>query len=178
IRTQNFGRAAARNDRLQSAAPFYSARHFVDQLPRCHFADFDFEIAGAFHAPAYTNDARAGIVRPTELRVFRSAHGDDVFHRAQRLDVVHDCRTHVESEHGRKVRRLDPWISTFAFERFDQAGFFAANISAGPTVNVYIDIEPGAENVFAEKVVLARLFDRAFEDLRAFRKLASYIYVR
>ena len=26
--------------------------------------------------------------------------------------------------------------------------------------------------------MLARLFDRAFEDLRAFRKLASYIYVR
>src|ERR1700736_791570 len=45
-------------------------------------------------------------------------------------------------------------------------------------MNVNIDIESGAENVFAEKLVLARLFDRAFEDLRAFGKLASYIYVR
>src|ERR1700738_2477868 len=45
-------------------------------------------------------------------------------------------------------------------------------------MNVNIDIESGAENVFAEKHVLARLFDRAFEDLRAFGELASYIYVR
>src|SRR5206468_1401822 len=46
------------------------------------------------------------------------------------------------------------------------------------TMNVNIDIEPGAENVFAEKVVLVRFFDRALQDLRTFRKLASYIYVR
>ena len=45
-------------------------------------------------------------------------------------------------------------------------------------MNVNIDIEPGAKNVSAEKVVLVRFFDRPLQDLRTFRKLASYIYVR
>ena len=101
-----------------------------------------------------------------------------MFHRAKGLHVVDDGRTHVEPEHGRKVRRLNPGIGAFALQRFDQPGFFAANVSAGPAVNVNLDIESGAENVFAEKLVLACLFDRALEDLRALREFASYIYVR
>src|SRR5437588_13005715 len=45
-------------------------------------------------------------------------------------------------------------------------------------MNVNIDIEPGTENVFPEKFVLTSFFDCALEDLRSFRELASYIYVR
>ena len=45
-------------------------------------------------------------------------------------------------------------------------------------MNVNIDIEPAAEDILAEKLVLARFVDRPFEDFRAFGKFASYIYVR
>src|SRR5438477_1960396 len=45
-------------------------------------------------------------------------------------------------------------------------------------MNVNIEIEFGAENVFAEKFMFPRFFDRAFEDLGAFGEFASYIYVR
>src|SRR6266403_2797371 len=45
-------------------------------------------------------------------------------------------------------------------------------------MNVNIDVEPGAEDVFTEKFMLARFLDRAFEDFRAFWEFASYIYVR
>src|ERR1700730_5786847 len=44
-------------------------------------------------------------------------------------------------------------------------------------MNVNIDIEPRAENVFAEKLVRARFFDRVFENLRAVGKFASDVDV-
>ena len=85
------------------------------------------------------------------LRVFRAAHRDDVLHVAERLDVVHDRRAHVEPEHGRKIGRLDPRISALAFERFDQPGFFAADVSAGAAMDVNLDVEAGAEDVLPRK---------------------------
>ena len=45
-------------------------------------------------------------------------------------------------------------------------------------MNVNIEIEAGTENVFAEKLLLPCFRDRALEDLCAFGKFASYIYVR
>ena len=84
---------------------------------------------------------------------------------------------HVEAEHRREIRRLDPRIGALAFERFDQAGFFAADVGAGAAMNVNLDIESGAENIFAEEIFGARFFDCALEDFRAFREFASYIDV-
>ena len=111
------------------------------------------------------------------LRVFRAAHRDDVLHVAERFDVVHDRRAHVETEHRREIRRLDPRIGALAFERFDQAGFFAADVGAGAAMDVDLDVEAGAENVFAEEILRARFFDRAFQDLRAFGKFAADVDV-
>ncbi len=100
-----------------------------------------------------------------------------MFHVAKRLDVVHDCRAHVETEHGWEIRWFDPGITPFAFERLDQACFFATNVSASPAMDVNLDVESGAENVTSKEIVLARFFDGAFEDFRAFRKLTSDIDV-
>src|SRR5207248_5357644 len=94
------------------------------------------------------------------------------------FDVMQDRRTHVETEHRWKIRRLDSRIGPLAFERFDQARLFDANVGARAAMNVNIDIESRAEDVFAEKLVGTRLFDRLLEDLRALREFASYIYVR
>ena len=93
-------------------------------------ADFDFEITRLFHMAAEAHDARAGVVRRAELRVFRRAHRHDVLYVAQCLHVIHDRRAHVEPEHGREKRRLDARLSFIAFERFDKACFFTADIGA------------------------------------------------
>src|SRR5204863_3012810 len=93
-----------------------------------------------------------------------SAHGDDVFHVAKRLHVVDDRWAHVETQHSREIRRLDSRITAFAFQRFDQPGLFATNISTCSAVNVNLDIESRPENVFAKKIVFTRFFYGAFED--------------
>ena len=95
----------------------------------------------------------------------------------KRFDVVHDRRAHVEAEHGREIGRFDSGITAFAFKRFNQSSFFAADVSARPAMDVNFNIEAGAENIASKEIMFARLFDGAFEDFRAFRKFASYVNV-
>ena len=96
---------------------------------------------------------------------------------AKRLDVIHDCRAHIETKNGREIRWFDPGITPFALQRFDQPGFFATNISARAAIDVNLYIESGAEDVTPKEIMFACFFDGAFEDLRALRKFASYINV-
>jgi hypothetical protein len=149
----------------------------VDQLAKRHLADFDLVVAGAFHLAAQTHDARAGVVRRAELRVFCAAHRDDVLHVAKRLDVVDDRRAHVEPEHGREIRRLDARIRTLAFERFDEAGFLAANVSTRAAMDVNLQIVTATENVFAEETFRARFLQRRVQQLRALGHFATDVDV-
>src|SRR4029077_15551253 len=96
---------------------------------------------------------------------------------AKRLDIVHDRWAHVETEHRREIRRLVPRINALAFERFNQAGFFSANVSARAPLDTKLHIKPCAEDILSQKVVFPRLFDGTFEDLRSFREFASVIDV-
>ena len=166
VAAQDFRRRSAGNDGLEFAAVLGPAAQVVDQLAHRDLADFDFVIAGPLHVAADADDARAGVVRRAELRVFGAAHADDVLHVAERLDVVDDGRAHVEAEHGREIRRLDARIGALAFERFDQAGFLAADVGARAAVDVDFQIVAGAENVLAEEILRARFLERLFEDLR------------
>ena len=122
---------------------------------------------------AQADDARAGVVRRAELREFRASHRDNVLHVAERLDVVDDGRAHPQTEHGRKIRRLDARIRTLAFERFDEAGFLAANVGACAAMNVNFQIVARAKNIFAEKIFRARFLDGAIQNLRSFRHFAT-----
>ena len=94
---------------------------------------------------------------------------------AESFDVVHDRRAHIQTEHRWEIRRFDAWISALAFERFDQAGFFSANVSAGAAMDINLNIEPRAENIFAQEIVFPRFLNRTFENLRSFGKFASNI---
>ena len=96
---------------------------------------------------------------------------------AERLDIVHDRGTHVETEHRREIGRLYPWITALAFERFNQAGFFSANVSARAAMNINLRVKPCAEDILSQKVVFSRFFNGTFEDLRTFGKFASDIDV-
>src|SRR5205085_7409991 len=127
-----------------------AAGHSVNELTHGYGTELDFKVPWTHHISAYTNDPGAGIVRPAELGVVRASHGNNVLHVAQSLDVVDDCRRHVEPEHSREVGRLNPGIGPLPFERFDQPGFFAADISASSAVNEHFDIETGTKDILAE----------------------------
>jgi hypothetical protein len=100
-----------------------------------------------------------------------------MFHVAKRFHVIDDGWAHVETQHCREIGRLDSWIAAFALQRFDQAGLFAADISARPTMNVNLRVKPGGKNVLPKKIVFARFFNSTFEDFRAFWEFTSDIDV-
>ena len=112
----------------------------IDEFADGGLADFDFVIAGLLDVAAEADDAGAGVVGRAELGEFRAAHGDDVLHVAERLDVVDDGRAHVEAEHRREIGRLDARIRPLAFQRLDQAGFLAADVGARAAMDVDFQI--------------------------------------
>src|SRR5678815_4787946 len=172
-RAQDFGRTAAGNDGFDLAPRLWSTGHLVDYLTHRHRPDLDLEISGPNDVTAHADDAGAGIVRPSDAGILRAAHGDDMLHVAKRFDVIHNRRAHVETEHSRKIGRLDPRIGALAFKRFDQPGLLATDVGAGAAVDVNLDVKAEAEHVPAEEIVRARFFDRASENPGALRKLAA-----
>jgi len=108
---------------------------------------------------------------------FRAAHGDDVFHIAERLDVIDDGRAHPQTKDGRKIRRLDARIRALAFERFDEAGFLTADVSARAAMNVNLQIIAAAQNIFAEEVFRAGFRKRLIQNLRAINHFAADVDV-
>jgi hypothetical protein len=50
-----------------------------------------------------------------------------------------------------RERRLEARLALLAFERFEQRGFFAADVGAPAMVRVQVEIEALAEDVLAEK---------------------------
>ena len=174
---QDLRRRTTGNDSLEFAPVLWSAAHVVEQLAHRDLADLDFEITGILHIARDTENPRAGVSSNSEFRVFVAAHADDVLHVAKRFHVVDDGRAHVEPERRREIRRLDSRVGTLAFERFDQAGFLAADVGARAAVDVDFHVEAGAQHVLAEEIVGARLFDRPLDDQRRFREFLADVDV-
>ena len=68
-------------------------------------------------------------------------------------------------------------MAFFAFQRFEQGGFFAADIGAVAVGGIEFKGEPAAENVLAEIVGRARLRQRGFKALVAFEDFAVDVVV-
>src|SRR5262249_8000186 len=83
---------------------------------------------------------------------------DDVRHAGERLDVVDDRRLAEGALDGGKGR-FDARPGALAFETLDQAGLLAADVGAGATVEVYVEVEAAAEDVLAQQAMLVRLGD-------------------
>src|SRR5439155_9876384 len=88
-----------------------------------------------------------------------------------------DCWAHVQSKDRRKIRGLDPWITALSFQGLDQAGFLAANVSAGAAMDVNLEIIPAAQDVLAQEILCARFGEGSIENLRPIHELAAYIYI-
>src|SRR5690606_33825146 len=116
VAAQDLRRRSARNHRLDLATILGTATEIVDHFAHGQLADLDLEIPRILHVSGDTENPGAGMPCHSELRILIPTHADDVFHMAKRLDVVDDRRAHVETQRGREIRRLDPWIWALAFQ--------------------------------------------------------------
>ena len=118
---------------------------------------------------------RAAVAGNADLGELGAAEGEHVFHLRHRLRVVDDGRAVVEAEDGGEIRGLDARVATLAFEGFDQAGLFAADVATSATVDDDFAGVTRAEDVLAEETLGLRFGDRALENLRAVDELAANV---
>ena len=177
---QHFGGGSAGNDGLQFPAVPQTATEFgiIDQFTNGGLAHFNFVITRTLHLAAETDDARAGVVRRAESGKLRAPHFHNVLHIAEGLNVVDNGRAHPQAEHCRKIGRLDAGIRAFAFEGFDQAGFFTANISARAAVHIHFQIITGAQDIFTQEIFSLRFRQGLDQNLCAFGHLTTNIDIR
>lgn len=172
---EDFGRAAAGDDGFEGASGFETSADIVDQLAESDRAAGEFVEAGTHYIAAHAHSARAAVAGGAHFGIFFGAHGEDVLHMTDGFHIVHDGRLHVEAEHGWEIRGLDTRIGALAFEGFQQAGLLTANIGAGTLMDIDVEVEAGAEDVFAEKTFGAGFFDGVPDDLGRFGKFAADI---
>src|SRR5689334_21416822 len=67
-----------------------------------------------------------------------------------RLDVVDDHRTAIETDH-RREGRFQPWIAALALQRFEQRALLDADIRARAAMHRDIEIEAAAEDILAQQ---------------------------
>ena len=91
------------------------------------------------------------------------AVGDDERQAGEGLDVVNDRRLGKRAGDGGE-RRLNSRPAAFAFEGFEQSGFFAADVSAGAAVDVAVMHDFGAGVGLAEDAFVVGFLDGVFED--------------
>ena len=69
---------------------------------------------------------------------------ENLCHAGHRLNVVDDCRS-AKGTFDSWEWWFDPRPSSFAFEAFDQPGFFAADVGACAAMQVHIEAIVGAQ---------------------------------
>ena len=107
-------------------------------------------------------NTRTRIVGRANFSVSLPAHIRDMLNMTERLDVVHDRGTLIKTQHGRKVRRLNPRISAFALERFNQAGLLAANVGASAAVHINFAAVARTQNIRPDQISRPRFGDGFF----------------
>src|SRR5699024_7904968 len=73
--------------------------------------------------------------------------------------------------------RLEARLALLAFQRLQQRGFFAADISTKAMEGMQRKIEPGIQDVVAQETGLGRLLERFIKPLVDFKNLAVNVVV-
>ena len=171
---QHRRRGAARNHRFEFFAVFHAAGHFQKLGKRR--AQRHFIIARALDMAGNRKQlGAAGIFNALPGKGF-AAVANDKGHRSKGFGVVDGGGFAVKAERGGK-RRLETRLAFFALQRFQQRGFFAADICAIAMRTKQIKAEIAAHDVVAEKTGGARLGQSQLEALVAFKNLAVDIIV-
>ncbi len=98
----------------------------------------------------------------------------DVRHRRDRLGVVDDRGSAVQTDNSREGR-LDAWNAALAFERFHQRRLFADFVRACAGLRDDLKFCFGAEDVFAEKALRIGVGNGLLHDLEQVAILAAQI---
>ena len=169
LRRQHRRRRAARDHRLQRAAGAHAAGQF-EQLGEGR-AQRHLEVAGLLHVADHREDLGAAVVGLADGQVLRAAVADDPRHRGEGLGVVDRRRLAVDAEAGRE-RRLEARLALLAFQRFEQRGFFAADVGAEAVEGMQLEVEAAAQDVVAQVAGGAGFVQRLFEALVDLEDLA------
>ena len=83
----------------------------------------------------------------------------------------------VEAHRGGEIGGLDARVGAFAFERFDETGFFAADVGACAAMKVDFEIETAAEDILAKEAFFFCLAESFFDDLSGFGEFFAKVNV-
>src|SRR5262249_27492832 len=155
---------AAGDDRLEFLAAANATGDLVDELLHVH-TKRDFVDAGLVDMARDAEETRAAISWCAAAGVGFAAFKDNGGDRAQCFHVVDDRRTAVQADDSGEGR-LDARVAALAFERFHQRGFLAALVSARTGMNQQIEVEAGAEDVFAEITAFVGFGDGRIHDVQ------------
>ena len=148
---------------FSSRPPGNAAAEVEDQRAERR-AQLELVVAAVHDVAGEGEDAGAGRVLDSELRVLLGAEPDDVGHGRDRLDVVDQRRRGVEARDGGE-RRLRSRLPALALERLEKRGFLAADVRARPAMEDDRDRGVRAEHVRAHVTRLQRLLERRPDDL-------------
>ncbi len=130
--------------------------------------------AGALDVAGDAEEARAAVALGAELGVGLAAHQEDVRGGGDGLGVVDDGGAAVEADDGREGR-LDARNAALAFERFHQGGLFADLVGSRAGLGDDVEVDAGAEDVFAEEALRVGIGDGLLDDLEEVAILAAQI---
>ena len=132
-------RRAAGNDGEQIVpATANAAGITVDQLAQGN-AHLLLDIARRIDVAGEAEQLGAGIVGPAERGEPGGATAQNVGHHGDCLDIVDGSRRAVQPDIGGK-RRLEPRHALLAFEAFEQRRLLAADIGAGPVMQIEVEV--------------------------------------
>ena len=122
-------RRAARNDRQEivPAAADAAAMRSISSRNGMPIASSTLQ---GFHVAGNAKELGADIVGPAEGREPGRAATQDVRRHRDRFDVVDGGRAAIETD-IRRERRLQPGLTLFALQAFQQRCFLAADVGAG-----------------------------------------------
>ena len=105
----------------------------------------------------------AGVALASKRVEPRGAAAADGRRHSDGLDVG-DGRGTAEEADGGREGRLQSRLARLAFERFDERGFFAANVGAHAAVDEDVKVIAGSAGVLADEAGFVGFLDGALED--------------
>ena len=167
-------RRAARDDGFQFFAAAHTACH--GQKVGKGRAERHFVVARAFNVSGHGKEFGAACVGNAFIGKGLTAVADDKRDGGESFGVVDGGGLAEQTERSRE-RGFEARLAFFAFERFEQRGFFAADVCAVAVVGKEFEIEAAAQDVFAKEACFPGFGQSGFKALVAFENFAVNIVV-
>src|SRR6185437_9584249 len=116
----------------------------------------------------------AAVALGSELRERLATHEKDVWSIGDRFGIIDDRWSTIQTDNSREGR-LDARNTALAFERFHQRRLFADLIRARAGLRNDVEVDAGAEDIFAKKTARIRISDGLLDDLEQIAILAAQI---